>query len=226
MARRIAPEDTAAPYLPERLSLASLRRAVGRCRGCDLYQNATQAVFGEGLRRSRLMVVGEQPGDIEDREGRPFVGPAGRLLDKLLVAAGIDRDDVYVTNAVKHFKFHERGKKRIHDKPNQYQINACHPWLEAEIAVVQPEILVALGATAAQAIFGPTFRVTQHRREPLRTELAPITFATLHPSALLRIPDDAERRAARAEYIAELRFIGTFLDRGEADRHIRGESPP
>ena len=220
MGRR-APEDTAAPYLPDRLSLTSLRRAIDGCQGCDLYQNATQAVFGEGLRRSRLMFVGEQPGDIEDREGRPFVGPAGRLLDRMLEAAGIDRDEVYVTNAVKHFKFHRSGKKRIHDKPSRDQVRACHPWLEAEIELIEPEVLVALGATAAAAVFGPGFRVTQHRREPIRTELAPVTFGTIHPSALLRIPDDEERRAARREYIEELRFIGSFLHRAtpEADRH-------
>lgn len=211
MADMGAQEHTAADYLPDRLSLRSLRQAVQGCRGCDLYEHATQAVFGEGVRQARMMLVGEQPGDIEDREGRPFVGPAGRLLDKVLAAAGIERGDVFVTNAVKHFKFRRRGKKRIHARPTHYQISACRPWLEAELALVAPEVLVVLGASAARAILGSGFRVTQHRGEPLHTELAPVTFATLHPAALLRISDDTERRAARRDYIEEFRHIAAFL---------------
>lgn len=198
-------------FVPAGADLAELERAAADCRGCDLYRDATQTVFGDGDADARVVLMGEQPGDQEDRQGKPFVGPAGRLLDRALDDAGVDRSRAYVTNAVKHFKFHRSGKKRIHDKPSRDQIQACHPWLEAEIELVEPEVLVALGATAAQAIFGPSFRVTWHRGEPIATDLAPIAFGTIHPSALLRIPDDEKRRAARRDYIDELRHIGSFL---------------
>jgi uracil-DNA glycosylase len=211
MSQKGQPETTAAAFLPDPITLTSLRRAVQQCRGCSLYEGATQAVFGEGLRRARLMLVGEQPGDVEDRQGRPFVGPAGLLLDKVLAAAGVERTDVFVTNAVKHFKSELRGKRRIHKKPTHYEIKACRPWLDAELRLVAPDVLVLLGASAARALLGTTFRVTEHRGQPVKSELAPLTFATLHPAALLRIPDDAERRAAVRDYVDEFRFIAAHL---------------
>jgi uracil-DNA glycosylase len=178
---------TAAPFLPPRMTLPALQRAAAICTGCDLHHLGTQTVFGEGPRKARLMLVGEQPGDREDREGHPFVGPAGRILDGALERAGIDRDDVYLTNAVKHFRWEERGKRRIHRKPSLSQIAACRPWLDAEIRTVRPEILVCLGATAAQALLGPSFRVTRSRGQLLRTDvLEPTVLATIHPSAILR----------------------------------------
>ncbi|MDQ4125349.1 MAG: UdgX family uracil-DNA binding protein [Actinomycetota bacterium] len=172
--------------------LDELRSTAATCTACDLYRNATQTVFGKGLTHSQVMLVGEQPGDKEDLEGEPFVGPAGRLLDEALVAAGIDRDQAYVTNVVKHFKFEQRGKRRIHKKPNMAEITACRPWLDAEIEVVQPDALVCLGATAAQALLGRSFRVTQHRGEFVESDLAPLVTATIHPSAILRAPDERE----------------------------------
>lgn len=200
-------ETSAQSFLPESLTLPALRQAVQGCRGCDLYQAATQAVFGEGKEHAHLMLVGEQPGDMEDRAGRPFVGPAGLLLDRTLDVVGIPRADVYVTNAVKHFKFKQRGKKRIHDKPTYYQTRACQPWLRAEIEVIRPAVLVLLGATAAQSLLGKSFRLTQHRHEVLQSPWATWTFATIHPAALLRIPDQAQRQAARAEFVAEFKLI-------------------
>ncbi|HEY1428933.1 MAG TPA: UdgX family uracil-DNA binding protein, partial [Candidatus Tumulicola sp.] len=177
---------SAADFLPERLSIASLREAAGTCRGCDLYRHATQTVFGEGPVRAKLMFVGEQPGDSEDREGHPFVGPAGRVLHEGFIASGIDAKDVYITNAVKHFKFVLRGKRRIHATPKAYEIRSCRPWLEAEVAVVRPQLVVALGATAAQTLLGSKFRLTQHRGEIVESEFAGRVLATLHPSAILR----------------------------------------
>lgn len=197
-------QTTAAEYVPSRPTLPVLRAAVQGCRGCDLYRDATQAVFGEGGRRAAIMFVGEQPGDAEDLAGRPFVGPAGQLLDAALAAAGIPRTAAYVTNAVKHFKFTRRGKKRIHDKPTAYQVKACRPWLEAELAVVRPPILVLLGATAAQALLGSTFRVSQRRGEVLATPHARWTVATVHPSSVLRAPDDDARREQRAAFFADI----------------------
>jgi uracil-DNA glycosylase len=204
---------TAAPFLPDRISLPTLRVAVQGCRGCDLYKYATQAVFGEGSRRASIMFVGEQPGDQEDLQGKPFVGPAGRIFDKALAEAGIERDDLYVTNAVKHFKFIARGKRRMHCKPNAREVKACRPWLEAELEVVRPELLVALGATAAQSMFGPAFRVSVQRGKPIESGLAPWCMATVHPSSLLRAPDDASRRAAYAEFVRDLKVVARRYSR-------------
>ncbi|HEX2057455.1 MAG TPA: UdgX family uracil-DNA binding protein [Actinomycetota bacterium] len=178
--------------VPTDPDLEELRSTAATCTACDLYRNATQTVFGKGLARSEVMLVGEQPGDKEDVQGEPFVGPAGRLLDEALTAAGIDRDQAYVTNVVKHFKFEQRGKRRIHKKPNMAEISACRPWLDAELDVVQPTALVCLGATAAQALLGRSFRVTQHRGELVESDLAPLVTATIHPSAILRAADERE----------------------------------
>lgn len=197
-------KTSAADYLPAEISVGTLRDAVQRCRGCDLYQHATRAVFGEGDSHARLVFVGEQPGDVEDRTGRPFVGPAGRVLDEALERAGIARDQVYVTNAVKHFKFRMRGKRRLHDKPGQAEVQACRPWLEAELQLITPDILVLLGATAAQSLLGPGFRITRHRGEVLDTPWARWTFATVHPSSVLRIPDADARQAARDAFVADI----------------------
>ncbi|MEV5895826.1 UdgX family uracil-DNA binding protein [Nonomuraea fuscirosea] len=191
----------AAEFLPDRFDLDTLRRAAAGCEGCDLFRNATQAVFGEGPRRARFMLVGEQPGDREDREGRPFVGPAGRILDRGLEEAGIARDDVYLTNAVKHFSFVPRGKRRIHQKPTAAEIDACRPWLEAELSVVRPEVVVVLGATAARSLLGREFKVTRQRGAPVPLGDA-LAVATVHPSAVLRAPD---RDAAYAGFLADLR---------------------
>jgi uracil-DNA glycosylase len=180
------PYPTAAPFLPDRLSLTALRDAVQGCRGCPLYANATQAVFGEGKLKAEVLLVGEQPGDQEDLAGAPFVGPAGKLLDRALEEAGIDRATTYVTNAVKHFKWKARGTRRIHDKPTWTESMACRPWLDAELALVKPRALVLMGATAAQALLGKSFRVSQERGKPLDSELADLVVATIHPSAVLR----------------------------------------
>ncbi|MBV8601860.1 MAG: UdgX family uracil-DNA binding protein [Candidatus Eremiobacteraeota bacterium] len=198
---------SAADYLPAKLSLASLRAAAAGCRGCDLYKYATQTVFGEGRSRARLMLVGEQPGDSEDRDGRPFVGPAGKLLRRALDEAKIAASETYVTNAVKHFKFVERGKRRIHAKPKRIEVVACEPWLEAEIRVVRPQIVVALGATAAQALLGPSFRLTHHRGEFLSSPLAERVLATVHPSSILRAPDDETRRVEYANFLDDLKLV-------------------
>ena len=193
-------------------TLAGLRRAVHDCRGCDLWRNATQAVFGEGFARAQVMLVGEQPGDKEDLAGHPFVGPAGRVLDEALDAAGIDRKQVYVTNAVKHFKWKARGKRRIHDKPNAAELAACRPWLDGELRFVAPRVLVPLGATAAQALLGRNFKVTQRRGEPIEgTGLAEYVVATVHPSSILRAPDDEARRQGRLELAADLAVVGELL---------------
>jgi DNA polymerase len=200
--------NDATPFLPERTSLKALREASEACRGCHLWRPATQTVFGEGSPGARLMLVGEQPGDREDRDGRPFVGPAGRELDRALDEAGIERGDAYVTNVVKHFKFEERGKRRIHQTPKRFEIDACRPWLEAELHAVGPEALVLLGATAAKALLGGSFRVTRHRGELLESDLAPIVSATIHPSAILRAPDDTGRQAERRALAADLAVVG------------------
>jgi DNA polymerase len=201
----------ATPFLPERRSLKALREAAQGCHGCHLWRNATQTVFGEGRKASRVMLVGEQPGDREDREGRPFVGPAGRELDRGLEAAGIVRADAYVTNVVKHFKFEERGRRRIHATPKKFEIDACKPWLEEELRVIQPQALVLLGAIAAKAILGPSFRVTKQRGELLESDLAPIVSATIHPSAILRAPDDAMRESERKSFAADLANVARAL---------------
>ncbi len=205
-------DDTARRYLPEHWSLESLRKAAEGCQACDLYLTGTQTVFGEGPRAADVLFVGEQPGDLEDRAGRPFVGPAGRVLDEALEELGIDRDRVYVTNAVKHFKWVARGRRRIHQKPNAREIHACAPWLEAELAVVKPRVVVCLGATAAQALLGPHVRVTRDRGVLMRqTGIAPIVLLTVHPSSILRMPDDESRRAAREAFVADLAALKEAL---------------
>ena len=202
---------SAADFLPPTLTLPALREASQGCRGCQLWERGTQTVFGEGARESKLMFVGEQPGDQEDLAGKPFVGPAGRLLDEALEEAGIDRRLAYVTNAVKHFKWEPRGKRRIHAKPNWSELAACRPWLEAELAVVKPEVLVCLGATAAQSLLGRQFRVTQSRGEWVESELAPRVTATIHPSAILRQRDDESRRTEFAGLVDDLRKVAGVL---------------
>jgi uracil-DNA glycosylase len=199
---------TAADYLPERLSLSSLREAAAVCRGCELWRTATQTVFGEGPESARVVFVGEQPGDQEDQQGQPFVGPAGRLFDKALEDVGIDRTQVYVTNAVKHFKWQPRGKRRIHQKPNWSELTACKPWLDAELAVVKPRVLVALGATAGQALLGRQFRVTKQRGELIESALAEYVLATIHPSAILRAED---RDREYAGFVADLEKVAELL---------------
>jgi uracil-DNA glycosylase len=201
--------------------LDELRDEVGRCTACELYKGATQAVFGEGLAKSEVMLVGEQPGDREDREGHPFVGPAGRMLDKALEEAGIDRRLVYVTNAVKHFRYEQRGKRRIHQRPAAEHIRACRPWLDAELEVVRPHVLVCLGAVAAQALLGSKVRVTKDRGKPLESELAPVVLVTIHPSAILRERDEPARERAFAGFVADLREVqrlGTASPAGDAPR--------
>jgi uracil-DNA glycosylase family protein len=201
---------SALEFLPLRQDLASLREAARHCHGCDLYQHATQVVFGEGRTHAAIFLVGEQPGDREDQLGRPFVGPAGQLLDKCLEMAGIDRSVVYVTNAVKHFKWEPRGKIRLHKKPNSLEIAACRPWLEKEIAAVRPQVIVCLGATAAQDLLGPQFRLTKHRGEVFPTPNGPVT-ATIHPSAILRMPEPAAKEAETAGLVADLRFAAEYV---------------
>src|SRR4051794_2451205 len=211
MAGREAEPNDASPFVPDRRSLEAVREAAAGCRGCHLWRNATQTVFGEGLKRARAMFVGEQPGDQEDRKGRPFVGPAGRELDRALEAVGIPRDDIYITNVVKHFKFEERGRRRIHQTPRRFEIDACRPWLDKELDLVQPEALVLLGATAAKGLLGSGFRITRQRGRPVESELAPLVTATIHPSAILRGPPE-ERAAAREGLIDDLRVVAEALD--------------
>jgi len=195
---------SAADYLPERHTLPVLREAIQRCHGCDLYKYATQAVFGEGPKSSGILFIGEQPGDEEDRAGHPFVGPSGRLFDRALEEAGIERTEVFVTNAVKHFKFEERGKRRLHKKPTVGETNACRPWLEAEIEVVKPDVLVALGATAAQSVFGRAYRVTQERGKFVEHPWAKHATSTVHPSSILRAPDEDQRHAEYHRFVEDL----------------------
>ena len=201
----------ATPFLPERLSLKALREGAAGCRGCHLWRPATQTVFGQGKKSSRLMLVGEQPGDKEDLMGKPFVGPASRELDRGLEAAGIERAEAYLTNVVKHFSFQERGRRRIHQTPKRFEVEACKPWLEAELAVVKPEALVLLGAIAAKALLGSSFKVTQHRGELLDSDLAPIVSATVHPSSILRQPDEPSRVREREAFARDLRVIAEAL---------------
>jgi DNA polymerase len=200
----------ATPFLPEQRTLAALRETAAGCRGCELYRCATQTVFGEGPEDARMMLVGETPGDREDRAGQPFVGPAGRELDRALEEVGIDRAEVYVSNAVKHFRFQERGKRRIHQKPDAGQIRACRPWLRAEIDVIRPEAIVLMGATAAKSLLGSRFSVMAEHGRPLETDLAPVAVATIHPSAILR-GDDEARRELRAMFTGDLRAAADAL---------------
>jgi DNA polymerase len=193
--------------VPDDPSLDVLRAAAAGCRACDLWMRGTQTVFGEGLPSARILFVGEQPGDIEDRQGRPFVGPAGQVLDRALDLAGIDRREVFVTNAVKHFNWEAKGKRRIHKKPNARHIRACRPWLDAELAAVQPEVIVCLGATAAQALLGSAFRVTKQRGQLLRSTLAPYVLATVHPSSILRQEDEELRRLEMDAFVRDLRHV-------------------
>jgi uracil-DNA glycosylase len=210
MARQLSLDESAAPLVPDRASLPKLREAAAGCTACDLYKTGTQTVFGEGTRNAEVMFVGEQPGDQEDLAGKPFVGPAGRLLDEALVGAGIDRKTVYVTNVVKHFKWQARGKRRIHQKPNWSEIAACRPWLDAELAVVEPRVLVCLGATAAQALLGPQFRVTRERGRPVESDLAAHVIATVHPSSILR-SDPETREQEYAAFVEDMKVVAQFL---------------
>jgi uracil-DNA glycosylase len=203
-------EGTAAPLVPPNPTLPKLREAAASCKACPLWKTGTQTVLGEGSASAQIMFVGEQPGDREDLEGRPFVGPAGRLLDKALAEAGIDRKLAYVTNVVKHFKWTPRGKRRIHQKPSWSEIAACRPWLDAELAVVKPHVLVPMGATAAQALLGRQFRVTRDRGRTVESELAPVVIATIHPSAILRAQDDDREREYQA-LVEDLRRVAKSL---------------
>ena len=212
MADTVTRERTgAAAPIPNRTDLAELRAAAAACTACPLYRDATQTVFGEGPARAAIMLVGEAPGDTEDLSGHPFVGPAGRLLDRCLAEAGIEREQTYLTNAVKHFKWVPRGARRIHSKPNSIEIAACFPWLEAELAAVKPKILVALGATAAQTLFGKAFRVTRDRGRPVASHWAPYALATVHPSSLLRAPDEETRRRDTARFIEDLKQAAELM---------------
>jgi uracil-DNA glycosylase family protein len=207
--RQLSLDETAAPLVPPEPSLPKLRSAAERCTACELHKTGTQTVFGEGVRSAEVMLVGEQPGDQEDRAGTPFVGPAGKLLDQALEDAGIDRRQVYVTNVVKHFKWVARGKRRIHQKPNWAEIAACRPWLEAELDVVEPRVLVCLGATAAQALLGRQFRVTRERGRPVDSDLAEHVLATIHPSAILRDPETREQEYAA--FVDDLRAVAKLV---------------
>ena len=201
-------DETAASLVPARPSLPKLRKAAAGCKACPLWRTGTQTVFGEGPTKADAMFVGEQPGDQEDQIGRPFVGPAGKLFDRALDEAGLDRSTAYVTNVVKHFKWTARGKRRIHQKPNWSEIAACRPWLDAELSVVKPRVLTCLGATAAQALLGKQFRVTKQRGRPVESELAPVVIATVHPSAILRAED---RDAEFAAFVDDLKTVARYL---------------
>lgn len=205
---------SAAPFVPKRPTLRKLNIAAAGCTGCPLYKTGTQTVFGEGATEAKVLFVGEQPGNEEDLQGKPFVGPAGKFLDKCLIEAGIDRNQVYVTNAVKHFKWEPQGKRRLHKKPSAREIAACRPWLEAELAVIKPAVIAALGATAAQTLLGKEFRVTQHRGEWIRSPLAPHVIATVHPSSILRAPDDETRRSETQRFVDDLRKVAAVLKSG------------
>jgi DNA polymerase len=204
--------DRPPPPVPDRPTQAAMRTAVQGCRACDLWEGATQGVMGEGSDSARIVFVGEQPGDREDVEGHPFVGPAGRVLDQGLQRAGIAREEVYITNAVKHFRYKAQGRRRIHQKPDRWHVSACLPWLQAELALVKPEALVLLGATAGQALVGPKLRVGRDRGQPLESDLAPLVTVTTHPSAILRTRDDAEREAAMEEFVADLATVAAWLE--------------
>src|SRR6185437_8092650 len=205
------PKDAGKTLIPLDMSLDELQQDAKNCKACDLWKNATQTVFGGGMSSAKIMFIGEQPGDQEDLQGKPFVGPAGKLLDSAMVEAGIDRKQVYVTNAVKHFKWEPRGKRRIHKKPSATEVAACRPWLDAEIAALQPKVIVCLGATASQALFGRDFRVTLHRGEFLKSPLAPFVMATVHPSSILRAPDEETRHDEMERFIADLKKISLAI---------------
>ena len=211
MTTRKSENTSADDLIPKQLTFLSLKAAAAECKACDLWKKGTQTVFGEGRRRAKVLFVGEQPGNEEDLTGKPFVGPAGRLFDEALAEAGIDRKQTYVTNVVKHFKWEPRGKRRIHEKPNAVEINACRPWLEAEIALVKPQVIVALGATAAQALLGPKFRVTKQRGKFLESTLAPYIMATVHPSSILRAPDDETRRLEYRHFVNDLKKLARVM---------------
>jgi uracil-DNA glycosylase len=206
-----ASNNSASELIPPKLSLSSLKEAAASCRACDLWKKGTQTVFGEGPRRANVLFVGEQPGNEEDLTGKPFVGPAGRLFNKALAEAGIDRRKTYVTNAVKHFKWEPRGKRRLHKKPNSQEIKACHPWLEAELALIKPDIVVALGAIAAQTLLGPEFRVTKQRGEFFESTFAPYVMATVHPSSILRAPDEETRRLEYKHFVDDLKNLARVM---------------
>ena len=203
--------SSAADLVPDQMSLPLLKDAAADCRACDLSEKGTQTVFGDGRTRAKVMFIGEQPGNEEDLTGKPFVGPAGRLFDNALDEAGIDRKQTYVTNVVKHFKWEPRGKRRIHKKPNAQEISACRPWLEAEFALVKPKVIVALGATAAQALLGPQFRVTKERGKFIESTLAPYIMATVHPSSILRAPDDETRHLEYRRFVDDLKKLARVL---------------
>jgi uracil-DNA glycosylase len=211
VARQLSLDETAAPLVPETSSLPKLREAAAGCQACDLWKTGTQTVFGEGGRQAEIVFVGEQPGDQEDQQGKPFVGPAGRVLDEALEEAGIDRALAYVTNVVKHFKWEPRGKRRIHAKPNWAEIAACRPWLDAELEALKPKVLVCLGATAAQALLGRQFRVTKQRGVPVESDLAPNVIATVHPSSILRQETEEDRKTAMADLVADLKVVAKLL---------------
>jgi DNA polymerase len=202
---------SAEEFLPPRMNLKALREAAQHCQGCDLYKNATQAVFGEGPRRASIIMLGEMPGDQEDQQGHPFVGPAGRLLDESIDEAGLARDEVYITNAVKHFRWEPRGRRRLHKKPSWRQVEACKPWLHAEILVIEPQMIVCLGATAAQTLLGRDFRITKHRGKLFKNQHAAWLMATYHPSAILRAPEREDRHRMRAEFVGDLRHAAERL---------------
>jgi uracil-DNA glycosylase len=203
--------DSAAALIPERPTLPALREAAAGCKACDLWEKGTQTVFGEGTTKAEVMFVGEQPGNDEDLAGKPFIGPAGKVLDEAMEEAGIDRSLAYVTNVVKHFKWEPRGKRRIHQKPNSAEMAACRPWLDAELGQVKPRVLVCLGSTAAQALLGRQFRVTKQRGVPVESDLAEYVIATVHPSSILRAPDDDARRIAYEEFVDDLRRVAELI---------------
>jgi len=214
--RKASPKSSKSPaedLIPSRPTLPLLKVAAADCKACDLWKRGTQTVFGEGRRRSKVMFVGEQPGNEEDLTGKPFVGPAGRLFDAALEEAGIDRKQTYVTNVVKHFKWEPRGTRRIHKKPNAREISACRPWLEAEIDLIKPKIIVCLGATAAQALLGPQFRVSRQRGQFIESDLAPYILATVHPSSILRAPDDETRHAEKRRFVDDLKKVAQVLSK-------------
>jgi DNA polymerase len=206
-------QSSAEDFFPKRKSLKAFRDAAADCKGCELWKRGTQTVFGEGARRAEVLFVGEQPGNEEDLSGKPFVGPAGRLLNDALDEAGIDRSLTYVTNVVKHFKWEPRGKRRIHKKPNAGEIAACRPWLEAEIGLIKPKVIVCLGATAAKALLGPKFRVSKQRGQFIESTLAPYILATVHPSSILRAPDDETRRVEKRRFIDDLKKVAHVLSK-------------